>query len=343
MCIDGRRRGGTPPVLTQPGCDYFVRPRVQLRRNGGTAGGSARPRLNVQSAGADHHRANLPLGIPRQRFLDHDRGGPHGLGQRRGQLQSDPNDTAFARTGNSSPSRARYTPCAQAAGSACSYSISPTSNTVSSSGGFGAINVNASPQTCDWTAVSQVPGSASTMGQDPPPGGAMPPSNTPWARTRPCAAHGHDSGRRAHLHGYATAGRHNGRPAGSGQRRSPLRQRHTAVASGRRRCAGSFFTIFGVDIGPGAPAQVTAFPISTLLGSEVRLRRARWRSGRSLIFAANPDQRDHSIQRAAWRRGSDCLLQRQTRPAGPNSNCPQQLQHLHHRRRARSGHCYQLH
>ncbi|MEZ5356395.1 MAG: VWA domain-containing protein [Bryobacteraceae bacterium] len=273
---------------TQPGCDYFVRPlEYSFGQPGGTAGGSAPPNTTFNPPVLVTTRPECKWGsISNDAWITLE-AGQSGQGDGAVSYRVAANGTANARTGTVTIAGRTHT-VRQAAGSACSYSISPASATVSSSGGFGSIDVTASPSDCTWTAAAQAEWIGLNSGQRTAGGigngsvnfsaGSNPSAST---RTGTILVAGRTftvTQNAAGTTGTPAVPPNGVVPAGSG---TPPSLPGGAIAQ------GSFFTVFAFDVGPANPEQATAYPLPMNLGgTEVLLRQGSLEVNAYLVFTS---------------------------------------------------------
>ncbi|MEZ5352473.1 MAG: VWA domain-containing protein [Bryobacteraceae bacterium] len=287
---DGSGGGTTPPgnggSTVDPGCDYFVRPlEYSFGPAGGTAGGSA-------PAGSTNNPPVLITTRPECRWgsISNDswvtlEAGQSGLGSGAVSYRVAANTGPSARRGTITIAGRTHV-VTQAAGTAsCTYSISPNSATVPGSGRIGSVAVTASSTDCAWTAKSQTSWIALTAGGGGLGSGAVRYSvgrnPDPGSRTGAILIAGRTF--TVTQTGAGTSGSpqvpENGvTPAGSG---TPPSLPGGAVA------LGSFYTVFGVDIGPADPMQVSAFPLpNDLGGTRVELRQGQTVVATYIVFSS---------------------------------------------------------
>jgi len=251
--------GGT----TQPGCSYLVQPlSYSFNTAGGTAGG-------VASGGGTN---NPPVIVTtrsdcRWGALANDpwitiEAGATGLGNGAVSYRVAPNPLA-ARTGSLIIAGTTHS-VQQAAGSSCTFSLSLTNLTFAGSGGFGSVDVTAPATTCTWATERGVPWIIVTAG-----GGGRGSGRVEFTV-------GPNASASTRIGTLVIAGiTFTVNQGGAGTFGDPQLTDASIVPTatyfppslpGGALAQGSFFTIFGIDIGPDPQAQVTAFPLPTILG-----------------------------------------------------------------------------
>jgi hypothetical protein len=130
---------------TTPGCNYYVSPLSQNQPASVTSGNITGLILVNTSTGCSWTAVsnNTWLTIV---------GGTSGNGTGAVSYQVSPNTSSAARTGTMTIAAQTVT-VVQAAGTACAYSISPSSNSVQAIGGSSSILLSANPSSCPWTVV----------------------------------------------------------------------------------------------------------------------------------------------------------------------------------------------
>jgi uncharacterized protein (TIGR03437 family) len=279
--------GGGGGSTTQPGCDYFVRPlEYSFGQAGGTAGGSAPPNTTFNPPVLVTTRPECRWGsIANDAWITIE-AGQSGQGDGAVSYRVAANDTGSARTGTLTIAGRTHT-VRQAAGSSCTYSISPTAATISATGGFGSIDVSASASNCTWTAASQADWIGLNSGQRTAAGvgnGTVrfsAASNPGPSRTGTILVAGRTftvTQNAAGTTGAPSIPENGVVPAGSG---TPPSLPGGAIAQ------GSFFTVFAFDVGPSNPEQATTYPLPTNLGgTEVFLRQGSTEINAYIVFAA---------------------------------------------------------
>ncbi|MFN7921777.1 MAG: VWA domain-containing protein [Bryobacteraceae bacterium] len=273
---------------TQPGCDYFVRPlEYSFGQPGGTAGGSAPPGTTFNPPVLITTRAECRWGsISNDGWITIE-AGQSGQGDGAVSYRVAANSTNAARTGTLTIAGRTHT-VRQAAGTACSYTISPSAATVAGSGGFGTVDVTASAADCTWTAAAQADWLSLNGGQRTAAGVGTGPvrysvggNQATASRTGTILVAGQTftvTQNAAGTAGQPTVPDNGVVPSGSG---TPPSLPGGAIAQ------GSFFTVFAYDVGPANPEQATTYPLPTKLGgTEVELSQGSTKASAYIAFAS---------------------------------------------------------
>jgi uncharacterized protein (TIGR03437 family) len=188
-------------------------------------------------------------------------GGASGNGTGAVSYKVDPNTTSTARTGTMTIA-AQTVSVVQAAGTACAYSISPSSNSVQALGGGSSVLLSANPSTCPWSVA--VSSSASWLHVTSPTSGSgtlsisytVDQNTTTQSRTGTITLAG--------LTFTLTQ-------AGGASATAPNIAQGGVVNAANNRggsiAQGSFFSIYGANLGPATPVQATSYPIPTTMGN----------------------------------------------------------------------------
>ncbi|MEZ5404096.1 MAG: VWA domain-containing protein [Bryobacteraceae bacterium] len=284
----GNNGGGSGGSTTQPGCDYFVRPlEYSFGQAGGTAGGSAPANTTFNPPVLVTTRPECRWGSVANDAWITIEAGQSGQGDGAVSYRVAANSTGSARTGAVTIAGRTHT-VRQAAGSSCSYTITPIGATISSSGGFGSIDVSATASDCPWMAVPQADWISLNSGQRSAAGVgngsvtfAAGPNPNASTRTGTILIAGQTFTVTQNPTGTTAAPSIPGNgvvPAGSG---TPPSLPGGAIAQ------GSFFTVFAYDVGPVNPEQATAYPLPTNLGgTEVFLRQGSTEVSAYIVFTS---------------------------------------------------------
>ena len=240
---------------TTPGCNYYVSPLSQNQPASVTSGNITGLILVNTNTGCAWTAVSNNSWIAIV-------GGASGNGTGAVSYQVSPNTTSAARTGTMTIAAQTVT-VIQAAGTACAYSISPSSNSVQALGATSSILLTANPSSCPWTVVVATSAS-SWLHVTSPTSGTGPLSinytvdanTTTQSRTGTITLAGQTftltqaGGASANAPNIAQGGIVNA-----------ANNRGGAIAQ------GSFFSIYGNNLGPATPSQATTYPIPTTMGN----------------------------------------------------------------------------
>jgi uncharacterized protein (TIGR03437 family) len=243
---------------TTPGCNYYVSPLSQSQPAApSTSGGNITGLIMITTgAGCKWNSVSNTSWITIVSGAAAT--GPQGAVS----YKVDPNTSTTSRQGTMTIAGQTVT-VLQAAGVACSYSITPTSNNLQALGGSSSITVTASGGTsCSWTAsVSSSASSWLHLGSTTSGTGngtvsyTADPNTTTASRTGTITIEG--------LTFTLT------QPGGASATGPTIAQGGIVNAASNRGggiAQGSFFTIYGSNLGPPTPQQVYQFPIPDNLG-----------------------------------------------------------------------------
>lgn len=196
-----------------------------------------------------------------------------------------PNTDPVARTGRVITAAQVHT-VTQAAGSACTVTISPLTARIGPGGGGSSIVVSASTATCAWTARSN----DAWLKVGAPSSGAGPgriaytvdPNPTPSARTATMTVNGQT------FTLIQEAGSIPGTPTVTENGIVNSASGIPPSLPGGALAQGSFFTIFAAGVGPTPPQQAEQFPLPTNLGgTRVQVRQGTRTVDCYLVFTSN--------------------------------------------------------
>jgi uncharacterized protein (TIGR03437 family) len=243
---------------TTPGCNYYVSPLSQSQPAApSTSGGNITGLIMITTGtGCKWNSVSNTSWIT---IVSGATGtGPQGAVS----YKVDPNNSTASRQGTMTIAGQTVT-VSQAAGVACSYSITPTSNTMQALGGSSSITVTVSGGTsCSWTAsVSSSASSWLHLGSTTSGTTSGSVSYTADANTTTASRIG-------------TIAINNltftlTQPGGASATGPTIAQGGIVNAASNRGggiAQGSFFTIYGSNLGPPTPQQVYQFPIPDNLG-----------------------------------------------------------------------------
>jgi uncharacterized protein (TIGR03437 family) len=243
---------------TTPGCNYYVSPLSQSQPAAPTTSGGNITGLIMITTGAGC-KWNSVSNTSWITIVSGATGtGPQGAVS----YKVDPNNSTASRQGTMTIAGQTVT-VSQAAGVACSYSITPTSNNMQALGGSSSTTVTVSGGTsCSWTAsVSSSASSWLHLGSTTSGTGngtvsyTADPNTSTASRTGTIAIN--------NLTFTVT------QPGGASATGPTIAQGGIVNAASNRGggiAQGSFFTIYGSNLGPPTPQQVYQFPIPDNLG-----------------------------------------------------------------------------
>jgi len=243
---------------TTPGCNYYVNPLSQSQpATPASSGGNITGLILITTgAGCKWNSVSNTSWIT---IVSGATGtGPQGAVS----YKVDPNTLTTSRQGTMTIAGQTVT-VSQAAGVACSYSITPTSNNMQALGGSSSITVTVTGgSSCSWTAsVSSTASSWLHLGSTTSGSGNGPVSYTADANTTTASRTGTIT--IAGLTFTLT------QPGGASATGPTIAQGGIVNAASNRGggiAQGSFFTIYGSNLGPPTPQQVYQFPIPNNLG-----------------------------------------------------------------------------
>jgi hypothetical protein len=240
---------------TTPGCNYYVSPLSQSQPATATGGGNITGLIMITTGAACTWSAfsnNSWITIV---------SGAAGTGpQGAVSYKVDPNTLTTSRTGTMTIAGQTVT-VTQAAGVACSYSISPTSNAMQALGGSSSVSV-AAGSTCSWSAsVSSSASSWLHLGSTTSGTGNGSVGYTADANTTTASRTGTITiGTLTFTLTQAGGASATGPTIAQGGIVNAASNRGGGIAQ------GSFFTIYGSNLGPPTPQQVYQFPIPDVMG-----------------------------------------------------------------------------
>ena len=240
---------------TTPGCNYFVSPLSQNQPASVTSGNITGLILVNTNTGCSWTAVSNNSWITIV-------GGATGNGTGAVSYQVSPNTATAARTGTMTIAAQTVT-VVQAAGTACAYTISPSVNSAQALGGSSSILLTANPNSCPWTVVVSSSASSwlhvtsATSGTGPLSINYKVDANTTTqSRTGTITVAGQTFTLTQAGGASATAPN-----ISQGGIVNAANNRGGAIAQ------GSFFSIYGSNLGPPTPSQATTYPIPTNMGN----------------------------------------------------------------------------